>query len=83
MINAEEARQMTHEFHDNQIKAQLDKIENVIIKAAKTGTYYCQIKGWIYEEVAEHLKELGYTIRKDTVCNEIWNCIGWEWIINA
>lgn len=78
MINAEEARYIATEFHNEQTKIQKDKIENVIIDAAKIGARYCQIKGYVYAEIRKLLEELGYTIKTDTVCNETWTYIGWE-----
>lgn len=78
MIDANRARQIAINVVGDKAQRQLETVEAKITKAAKEGSLYCQLEGYLFPQVTKILKDLGYSVKSQTARNECWTTIKWE-----
>ena len=78
MINAEETRKLALEAISEKSQAQMEEVEELILAAARNGSFSCYIEGSVLPIVATCLKEMGYSVRSNSARNECWTTISWS-----
>ena len=77
MIDAKEARKIANELISAKTQAQVESVEKHILQAAESGSFSCQIDGYLLPQVVAYLRGLNYTVKSGTVRNESYTTIKW------